>query len=59
MRLLLTERFPDRGLDLAWRREVVKTSVERRFPWLVTGRKDGFNRNRNQQNYLSTMENGF
>jgi hypothetical protein len=25
-------------------------------PWLVTGREEGFNGNRNQPNFLSTME---
>jgi hypothetical protein len=49
----------ERGLDLAWRREVLETSVSGRCaPWLVTGREEGFNGNRNQQNYLSTMEPG-
>jgi hypothetical protein len=27
-------------------------------PWLVTGREQGFNGNRNQQNSLSTVEHG-
>jgi hypothetical protein len=41
------------GLDLAWGREVVKTSV--RGSWLLPAGK-GFNGNRNQPNSLSTME---
>jgi hypothetical protein len=46
-------------VNLAWRREVVKISIRAPLsPWLVTGRKEGFSGNRNQQNYLSTMEHG-
>jgi hypothetical protein len=44
-------------LDLAWRREVLKTSVWVLLSMAVTGR-EGFNGNRNQQNYRSTMEHG-
>ena len=59
MRLLFSERFAsERGLDLAWRREVVKTSVRALLSVAVTGREEGFNGNRNQQNSLSTMEHG-
>ena len=44
-----SERFPsERGLDLARRREVVKTSVLALLAVAVTG-KDGFNENRKQQ----------
>jgi hypothetical protein len=45
-------------LDLAWRREVVKTSVWALLSVSVTGREEGFNGNRNQPNSLSTMEPG-
>ena len=59
VRLLLTERFPrDRELDLAWRRDVVETSV---WALLSVGgyrQSKGFNGNRNERNYLSTMERG-
>jgi superoxide dismutase len=44
-------------LDLAWRREVLKTSVWTLLSAAVTGR-EGFNGNRNHPNYLSTMEPG-
>jgi hypothetical protein len=53
------QRFSStRGLDLAWRREVLKTSVRALLSVAVTGREEGFNGNRNQQNSLSTMEPG-
>jgi hypothetical protein len=45
-------------LDPAWRREVVNTSVRALLSVAVTGREEGFNGNRNQQNSLSTMEHG-
>ena len=47
----------ERGLALAWRREVLKTSVRALRSVAVTGR-EGFHGNRNQQNSLSTMEPG-
>ena len=47
----------ERGLDPAWRREVLKTIVRVLLSVAVTGR-EGFNGNRNQPNYLSTMERG-
>jgi hypothetical protein len=48
----------ERGLDFAWRREVVKTSVRVLPSVAVTGREEVFNGNRNQPNYLSTIEHG-
>ena len=45
-------------MDLAGRREVVKTSVRALLSVAVTGREEGFNGNRNQPNSLSTMEHG-
>jgi len=36
----------------------LRSASGRRSPWLLTGRKEGFSGNRNQQNYLSTMERG-
>ena len=36
----------------------LKPASGRCSPWLATRRKVGFNGNRNQQNYLSTMERG-
>jgi hypothetical protein len=45
-------------LALAWRREVLKTSVRALRSVAVTGREEGFNGNRNQQSSLSTMEPG-
>jgi hypothetical protein len=48
----------ERGLDLAWRREVLNTSVRALLSGLVTGGEEGFNGNRNQQNSLATMEPG-
>jgi hypothetical protein len=48
----------ERGLALAWRREVLKTSVRALRSVAVTGREEGFNGNQNQQNSLSTMEHG-
>jgi len=50
--------WSERGLDLAWRREVLKTSVRALLYVSVTGREERFNGNRNQPNYLSTMERG-
>jgi hypothetical protein len=47
----------ERGLDLAWRTEVLKTSAWALLSVAVTGRK-GFNGNRNQPNSLSAMERG-
>jgi hypothetical protein len=44
-------------LDLAWRREVLKTSVWALLSVAVTGR-EGVNGNRNQRNSLSTIEHG-
>jgi hypothetical protein len=45
------------ALDLAWRREVVKTSVRAMFSRArgspVAGRKQGVNGNRNQRNFPS------
>jgi hypothetical protein len=56
---LRSARFAsERRLDLAWRREVLKTSVRALLSVAVTGRTEGFNGNRNQQNSLSTMEPG-
>ncbi len=37
---------------------MVKTSVRALLSVAVTGREEGFNGNRNQPNYLSTMERG-
>ena len=45
-------------VDLAWRREVLKTSVRALRSVAVTGREEGFNGNLNQRNSLSTMEHG-
>jgi hypothetical protein len=47
----------DPGLDLVWRREVLKTSVRALLSVSVTGR-EGFNGNRNQPNNLSAVERG-
>ena len=37
---------------------MLKTSVRALLSVAVTGREEGFNGNRNQPNYLSTMEHG-
>jgi hypothetical protein len=47
----------ERGLDLVWIREVLKTSIRVLRSVPVTGR-EGFKGNRNQQNSFSTMEHG-
>ena len=46
----------ERGLDLAWRREVLKTSVRALLSVACYRQGRGFNGNRNQPNSLSTME---
>jgi hypothetical protein len=43
----------ERGLDLAWRREVLKTSIRALLSVAVTGR-EGFNGNQNQQRAISS-----
>jgi hypothetical protein len=43
----------ERGLDLVWRREVLKTSVRALLSVSVTGR-EGFNGNQNQQRAISS-----
>jgi hypothetical protein len=45
-------------LDLAWRREVLKTSVRALLSVACYRQGRGFNGNRNQPNSLSTMEHG-
>jgi hypothetical protein len=45
-----------RGLDLAWRRKVVKTSVRAPLSLAVTGREKGLMEIGISQNSLSTME---
>ena len=47
----------ERGKDLAWRREVVKTSVRRCSPWRLPAEK-GLTETGISQNSLSTMEDG-
>jgi|SRR5437773_349262 len=56
-RFMFSRATSGSGLDLAWRREVLKTSVRRCSPWRLTAGKV-FNGNRNQPNYLSTLEPG-
>jgi hypothetical protein len=46
----------ERGLDLAWRREVVKTTSFRALLSVTGTGKEGFNGNWNQQNSASTIE---
>ena len=48
----------ERGLDLALRREVVKTSVRALLYVACYRQGTRFNGNRNQRNSLSTMEHG-
>jgi hypothetical protein len=55
VRLLFSEPFQGAWIGLAWRREVLKTSVRVLRSVAVTGR-EGVNGNRNQRNSLSTME---
>jgi len=46
------------GLDLAWRREVVKPSVRALLSLALTGREKGLTENGISRNSLSTMEHG-
>jgi hypothetical protein len=46
------------GLDLSWRREVVKASVRALLSLAVTGREQGLKEIGISQNSLSTMEHG-
>jgi hypothetical protein len=59
VRLLFSERF-HRSLDwiLPGEGKCLRPASGRCAPWLVTGREEGVNGNRNQQNSLSMMEPG-
>jgi hypothetical protein len=59
MLIVFSERF-HRSVDwiLPGEGKSSRPASGRCAPWLVTGREEGFNRNRNQPNYLSTMEPG-
>jgi hypothetical protein len=51
-------RGSERGLDFAWRREVLKASVRALLSVACYRQGERVNGNRNQQNSLSTMEPG-